>query len=749
MILTKSKQKAQFSDGVDVIHKFDIDNANKGLIFQILRSKMYSDPIGSICREIASNCRDAHREVKTPNKPVEIELVTTFWGNEQNHIIFRDYGPGLSPDRVANIYTKYGSSTKRNSNDQTGGWGLGAKTPFSYTDSFNVVTVFDGVKYVYNAVIDQTDEGRLALLGSEETNEPNMTEVIIPIIQDDDVEEFHTKALQATKFWDPKPVFIGFGTELEATYTVLEDRPEYILINDNSKGGVKSETLSCLIDEIYYPVNTSQLGIDIEEHENYCVLLKFKNGQLSVSSNRETLNYDTQTVNLLKKVIGKMKKDFTEEFNALIESLPVLHKEFFNYSLSRQFTNMDRSLFHDSFIIKYRIFELSSEIPFTLSNIQYMKPYKVYFESGENVRFETIELTRYSVAYTKQPFPIMYTNSSVPSIAKCRTILREYCEHHDQNFMVVFTSPTTLRYTSKWNVSAKIQKDVKVLQDLGLKCVDYIKPTTAKRAPRAPRAIAAPSQGPKETRTPHSVYGSFNKSYLYELQIVKTGKVLQVRIPSKTAFDMLTPEQFIAKHYFMPVNRLDNTYLEIEKFMTMVDDANLEFDRQVLFINKSLAVSLGIQYTSFDELKKGVKSPDRKWISETKKPCLAKFYKVALEPYGVRRYGVSTVIDAFKDQFFFGKQLQKDFRHLPHNSTVFDTARKLARKYGIKKPFEIAMKQFHKLGYMKSLSAIRFHTNGIGRYLLCYAVDKDEPHVYKRVAAYFSSLNYKPGAKNV
>ena len=34
-----------------------------GMIFDILRNKMYSNPIEAICREISCNARDAHRAV--------------------------------------------------------------------------------------------------------------------------------------------------------------------------------------------------------------------------------------------------------------------------------------------------------------------------------------------------------------------------------------------------------------------------------------------------------------------------------------------------------------------------------------------------------------------------------------------------------------------------------------------------------------------------------------------------------------
>ena len=75
----------------------------------------------------------------------------------------KDFGPGISPDRMSNIFIQYTASTKRDDNVQTGGFGLGAKTPFAYSNSFVIVTVMNGIKYQYNCYIDETKVGKLAL----------------------------------------------------------------------------------------------------------------------------------------------------------------------------------------------------------------------------------------------------------------------------------------------------------------------------------------------------------------------------------------------------------------------------------------------------------------------------------------------------------------------------------------------------------------------------------------------------------
>jgi len=140
-----------------------------GFIFDLLRSKIYSDPIGSICREVTCNARDSMREAGKANIPIEITLPTYL--SPMLHI--KDNGVGISPDRMENIFVKYASSTKRNDNTQTGAFGIGAKTPFAYSDTFSIVTNFNSIKYTYSAFIDETKVGKIALIDKIPTDDIN------------------------------------------------------------------------------------------------------------------------------------------------------------------------------------------------------------------------------------------------------------------------------------------------------------------------------------------------------------------------------------------------------------------------------------------------------------------------------------------------------------------------------------------------------------------------------------------------
>src|SRR5690606_10021869 len=108
--------------------------AHNGFIFQLLSSKLYSDKIAAVLREIGCNAADAHVDQGNPDVPFEVKLPNKF----DPTFYIKDFGPGLSDLQVRGskdqpgLYLTYGDSTKRDSNDKTGMLGVGSKSPFAY-----------------------------------------------------------------------------------------------------------------------------------------------------------------------------------------------------------------------------------------------------------------------------------------------------------------------------------------------------------------------------------------------------------------------------------------------------------------------------------------------------------------------------------------------------------------------------------------------------------------------------------------
>jgi DNA topoisomerase VI subunit B len=84
-------------------------------------SKFYSDAVGSLIRETTSNALDSHREINS-SEPIIVSFLANDEGNYEFSV--EDFGVGINKDTINNILRKYGKSTKRNSVNQLGAFGL-------------------------------------------------------------------------------------------------------------------------------------------------------------------------------------------------------------------------------------------------------------------------------------------------------------------------------------------------------------------------------------------------------------------------------------------------------------------------------------------------------------------------------------------------------------------------------------------------------------------------------------------------
>lgn len=112
--------------------------------FHVLSSSLYNNPNLAVVRETICNQWDAHIEAGKTHLPVLITI------DMDNFITFRDYGHGIPDSKIGQVYGMYGASTKKANSSVTGGFGLGCKSPFAYTDSFQVTSWNQGKMSIYN-----------------------------------------------------------------------------------------------------------------------------------------------------------------------------------------------------------------------------------------------------------------------------------------------------------------------------------------------------------------------------------------------------------------------------------------------------------------------------------------------------------------------------------------------------------------------------------------------------------------------
>lgn len=147
--------------------------------FQILSSALYKNPELAMVRETICNAWDAHIDSGRTDRPLTITI-------DDEKLVIRDYGKGIPKAMIGPIYGVYGASTKKNDGRQTGGFGLGCKSPFAYTDHFEVISYCEGEKTIYNmskSSAEKMGKPSIVPIASFPTEESGI-QVTIPVKQE-------------------------------------------------------------------------------------------------------------------------------------------------------------------------------------------------------------------------------------------------------------------------------------------------------------------------------------------------------------------------------------------------------------------------------------------------------------------------------------------------------------------------------------------------------------------------------------
>lgn len=331
---------------------FKIKDTSK--IINILRDSLYKHKERTLVQEYISNARDAVRErykiqlvKKDPNldpqkhsgndralaerklrtkineliKPTDIKVTIPSQLNPFFKV--RDYGVGLSPERVANVFTYYCESTKGDSDIETGGFGIGGKSAWAYTDHFTVISFHDGKRYTYTSHTEK-QEGELALDDVSDTTEANGVEIIVGV-NPKDLNIFKNAVLRVCYFWKTRPVITGLTqADMPEWYDTTPDLAVgswQVFMNKwaeevNDYRVFQDETVSFIfvLDGIPYaealPVSLTNELQSIIGHQNrkgkrMVVVFDAELGSVDIVASREHLAKTPKTLNVLQKLTIK------------------------------------------------------------------------------------------------------------------------------------------------------------------------------------------------------------------------------------------------------------------------------------------------------------------------------------------------------------------------------------------------------------------------------------------------------------
>ena len=332
--------------------QIDMGISNSAEFFQILSSTLYSDQMLAVVRETTCNAWDAHVESGRTDMPIQITVDST-------KVVIRDFGHGIHHDNMGPIYGIYGASTKKNDGLQTGGFGLGCKAPFAYTDHFQVTSNHAGTKTIYSmskssaqvggkpAIIPITsfateDTGLEVSINIKRENMPRFLKLFQLIVRNGEMNaEINGKLAEVTPYSKAKNGFVILSrTPMHEKNTSSRICVRYgnVIYPLTAHAELKDyQALTSMLDRM--PRSNGY-------NNNNTLVLLAPPHSISVTPSREALSMQEHTINTVNKLIKNLY-EYMNQRDDNLESL--LRKECIKNATPTELLNFTSRLEQHSF----------------------------------------------------------------------------------------------------------------------------------------------------------------------------------------------------------------------------------------------------------------------------------------------------------------------------------------------------------------------------------------------------------------
>jgi len=314
--------------------------------FQILSDGLYEHKIAAIVRELTCNAYDAHVEGGCADQPFRINFPNQF------HPVFEieDFGIGLDEQGVRDVYTGYFNSTKTDSNESIGAFGLGSKTPFAYTSSYTIRARKDGVERLFKAYIGDNGAPQVNMLTQREVapdDYPSGVKISIPV-NGLDHHRFRWEAEFLMSFFKVQP--ITNDDDFEPLFNISDqlEREGYAIIDSNGRRVHSSlyggNRFFCLMGGVPYPISMSSFGTHAWSSAAQSMLrmlrdryafVQFDIGDLDVTASRESLSLDDDTQAAIQERFRNIYKTMGEEAQSKIDDQFTHTLDAYDYVMER------------------------------------------------------------------------------------------------------------------------------------------------------------------------------------------------------------------------------------------------------------------------------------------------------------------------------------------------------------------------------------------------------------------------------
>jgi hypothetical protein len=329
-----------------------IDEASTVFLMDAL-GKLYSRPAQAALREYLSNAIDAHKAKGGKLPAIQITLPDSNGRTGSSKLLIRDFGKGMTEDEFSTILSRYGASTKRDSNAMIGGFGLGAKSGFAVSDEFFMTSYQQGKGIRVRIFKDALNKGYIDVIDRFTTKEADGILVELPI-PSGNLYELSKKSL-FTDF----PFFMGYGVD------AIDVKPSADFSNQSvhnplaftamdfgaetlgwiGKKGDGSGKMYALIGKVAYLIDLSKFSaltkqnntVDKELVEAVNLLNSYRVvkvinipiGSVDLPSSREEITYSERSIRTIGAILSNyalmMKQHIQKDLNTKKTRLQVLN----------------------------------------------------------------------------------------------------------------------------------------------------------------------------------------------------------------------------------------------------------------------------------------------------------------------------------------------------------------------------------------------------------------------------------------
>lgn len=309
-----------------------LDASASQLIMDVL-AKLYDNPVEAAIREYVSNAYDANVEAGS-TEPVHLHVPT----EDEPYLQVSDTGNGLDYLEIVSVFANFGTSTKRDSNEFIGGFGIGSKSGLAISDKIHVSSVCNGL---LNEFVIERKDGILQtrfIVENKETTSTSGTTVTVNL-NENFIE--HNNPMVFTKYhyviqgWSVKELIVDnpkkqFGSlnddRISDAYHKIPNTDTWIHNSFLTTTDYQVTTQRLRIGKVLYkiPYNIVQKLSDeiYDKIRQINMVHDVPIGEFKVNYAREKLDVsDQKTVKKLVSIMKHAYKEYQREYTAIVKDI--------------------------------------------------------------------------------------------------------------------------------------------------------------------------------------------------------------------------------------------------------------------------------------------------------------------------------------------------------------------------------------------------------------------------------------------